>query len=91
LVADKNLLLDDLLKNKKISEKQYKNIIELLQKNPKEDALELLYKNGYITKEDYLKYLSSKYSIGYISDLSSVRLKNISAVSYTHLTLPTIA
>jgi type II secretory ATPase GspE/PulE/Tfp pilus assembly ATPase PilB-like protein len=78
LVADKNLLLDDLLKNKKISEKQYKNIIELLQKNPKEDALELLYKNGYITKEDYLKYLSSKYSIGYISDLSSVRLKNIS-------------
>jgi type II secretory ATPase GspE/PulE/Tfp pilus assembly ATPase PilB-like protein len=73
---DENIL-NKLLNENKITEEQYKKIISLLQKNPKEDVLSLLYKNGYITKEDYLKYLSSKFSIDYITDLNYIRFKNI--------------
>ncbi|WP_024791955.1 GspE/PulE family protein [Lebetimonas sp. JS138] len=76
VVTDK-IFLDNLLKENELTKEQYHKIQELLEKNPKEDVLTLLFKNGYITKEVYLKYLSSKYSIGYISDLSSIRLKDI--------------
>ncbi|WP_024791450.1 GspE/PulE family protein [Lebetimonas sp. JS032] len=76
VITDK-IFLDNLLKENELTKEQYHKIQELLEKNPKEDVLTLLFKNGYITKEVYLKYLSSKYSIGYISDLSSIRLKDI--------------
>jgi type II secretory ATPase GspE/PulE/Tfp pilus assembly ATPase PilB-like protein len=69
--------LDNLLIKNKITKEQYNKIIQQIKENPKEDVLTLLYKNGYLTKEEYLKYLSSKYSIDYISDLNTVRLKNI--------------
>jgi len=70
-------VLGNLLKNKQITEKQYNEVVDYLNKNPKEDILNLLYKNGFITKEMYLKYLSTKYQINYISDLSGIRLKRI--------------
>jgi type II secretory ATPase GspE/PulE/Tfp pilus assembly ATPase PilB-like protein len=76
LVTDKNIL-NELIKNNKITEEQYKKIVTILQKNPKEDILNLLFRDGYITKEEYLKYLSLKFSIDYISDLNSIRFKNI--------------
>ena len=70
-------ILDDLLKNNQIKENQYKQIVDFIEKNPKEDILTLLYKNGFITKEVYLKYLSAKYKIDYISNLTGIRLKTI--------------
>jgi type II secretory ATPase GspE/PulE/Tfp pilus assembly ATPase PilB-like protein len=70
-------ILQDLLKQNKITPEQYKQIVEYLKTNSKEDVLALLYKNGYLTKVEYLKYLSQRYSIDYITDFSSVRLKNI--------------
>ena len=74
--ADKNVL-DELIKNSEITSEQYQKILKLLEENPKEDALSLLYKNAFITKEQFLKYLSTKYSIDYITDLSSIRFKNV--------------
>ncbi|GAX87386.1 general secretion pathway protein E [Lebetimonas natsushimae] len=76
MVTDKNIL-NELLKNNKITEEQYKKIVTTIQNNPKEDVLSILFKNGYITKEEYLKYLSLKFSINYVTDLSSIRFKNI--------------
>jgi len=70
-------LLDDLLKNNQITQNQYEEILELIQKNAKENLLSLLYKNAFITKELYLKYLSEKYRINYILDLDEIRLKNV--------------
>jgi len=77
LVEYAKKILDNLLTNKQITEKQYNEIVNLLQQNPKEDVLNLLYKNGFITKEMYLKYLSSKYQIDFVADLDKARLKRI--------------
>jgi type II secretory ATPase GspE/PulE/Tfp pilus assembly ATPase PilB-like protein len=77
LVETYKNILDNLYKNQKISAEQYKKIIEAIKQNPKQDVLGFLYNNGFLTKEEYLKYLSSRYSIDYVSDLNSVRLKNI--------------
>ena len=70
-------ILDNLLKNNQITEAQYQQVVNLIQQNPKEDVLDLLYKNGFITKEIYLKYLSAKYQIQPIVDLNKARLKRI--------------
>ena len=70
-------LLDDLLKNNQITKEQYQQVVNFMQQNPKKDVLNILYQNGLITKEIYLKYLSSKYQIDYISDLTGIRLKKI--------------
>ena len=77
MVEHAKKILDNLLINKQITEKQYNEIVNLLQQNPKEDVLNLLYKNGFITKEMYLKYLSSKYQIDFVADLDKARLKRI--------------
>jgi uncharacterized protein YqgQ len=58
LVETYKNILDNLYKNQKISTEQYKKIIEAIKQNPKQDVLGFLYNNGFLTKEEYLKYLS---------------------------------
>jgi len=77
LVEYAKKILDNLLNSKKITQAQYKQVVDFMQQNPKEDVLNLLYKNGFITKEFYLKYLAAKYQIGYITDLTGIRLKRV--------------
>lgn len=65
------------LKEKIISEEQYKKALEYQQKHPAKKFVDILFELGFISKKDYLEHVSKQMGIRYIDDLEHVRLRDI--------------
>ena len=65
------------LKNGLINEEQLNKALEYQKKNPAKKLVDILFEMGFISKKQYLEYLSKSMGIGYIDNLDHVRLRDI--------------
>ena len=65
------------LKNGVISEQQLKKALDYQKKYPAKKLVDILLELGFISKSEYLKYLSKQMGIGYVDNLDQIRLRDI--------------
>jgi general secretion pathway protein E/type IV pilus assembly protein PilB len=64
-------------KNGVISEQQLKKALDYQKKYPAKKLVDILLELGFISKTEYLKYLSKQMGIRYVDNLDQIRLRDI--------------
>jgi len=65
------------LKSGIINEEQLQKVLEYQKKHPSKKLVDILFEFGYITKQQFLEFLSKQMGIRYVDNLDNVRLRDI--------------
>ena len=65
------------LKSGVITEEQLQKALDYQKHHPARKLVDILFDNGYISKKQYLEYLSKSMGIGYEENLDNIRLRDI--------------